>query len=200
MKAILLATLLAVAGCSSALAQTKISIPKGKPVLIDGKFSEQEWTDARMLLIQDSIKLYFKQSKEYVYIGIQPTAKEYSSGWVDLFLADEAKGIYNLHASRKLGERRLTGEQWGGWDQWWTNEGSWRANYSRPDDVRENDRWRVVQLKDEGWEFQISKWRFSSSQWKIMFDISLMFQETANVKYPAAVVDTKPDNWLLLRL
>ncbi|EMR01428.1 hypothetical protein ADICEAN_03439 [Cesiribacter andamanensis AMV16] len=191
---------LAMLGSKPVLGQARLSIPKGRPIMVDGKFSDREWVDARTLLVRDSIRLYFKQTKEYVYIGIQPLAKEYSSGWIDLFVADEGQGIYNLHASRKLGERRLADGQWEGWKEWWTNEGSWRANYSRPDDIRESDRWKVVQLKDEGWEFQISKRRFSSSQWKIMFDISLMFQEVANIKYPAAVADTTPDAWLQLRL
>jgi len=180
--------------------QSIVLVPQGKPVMVDGKFSEQEWADAKTIAISEEVKLYFKQSEEYIYLGIEPPSKEYKGGWVDLYISGNDGEILNLHASRKLGERKLINGEWKKWSKWWTNEGSWRANYNRPNDIDENGESKVVYLKDKGWEYQIRKSKFKKNQWKIMFDISLVLKGFKSIKYPANTENIKSDNWLILQL
>lgn len=184
----------------SLFAQDTILIPEGKTIMVDGKFSEQEWSDAKTMTISEKIKLYFKQSEEYVFIGIEPPLEGYNGGWVDLYIEGTDDEILNLHASRKLGERKLSNGQWQEWQKWWTNEGSWRANYIRPDDIEENGEKKVIQLKDEGWEYQIKKSRFKNNQWKLMFDISIVLKGFKNIKYPTDSENTKSNKWLIIEL
>ncbi|MBF8964903.1 hypothetical protein I0P70_16765 [Pontibacter sp. FD36] len=191
---------LLLASIGSRHAPDQVAIPKGKPVMVDGRFSAGEWTDAKTLKVQEDIMLYLKQSADYVYIGVQAPVQNYRSGWMELYLADGPESIVNLHASRKLGERKLMNGEWGPWKEWWTNQGKWHANYYRPDDVQEDGRWKVVQLQDEGWEYQIRRSAFGNGPWKIMLDVSLMAEEVQTIKYPSNAEDTNPENWLLLKI
>jgi hypothetical protein len=187
--------------CSiSAFSQSTVPVPKGKPIMVDGRFGTGEWADAKTINVQESITLYLKQSADYVYIGIQAPVQNYRSGWIELYLSDGADNIINLHASRKLGERKMVNGEWGPWKDWWTNQGKWHANYYRPDDVQEDGRWKVVQLQDEGWEYQIRKSAFGKGLWKVFLDVSLLTEEVQSIKYPANGADSKPENWLQLKI
>lgn len=199
-KLFLLSGLFASLSSSLIYSPGRITVPKGKHIMVDGRFSSGEWADAKTVKIQESITLYLKQSADYVYIGLQAPVQNYRSGWIELYLSDTPDNVVNLHASRKLGERKLADGAWGPWKDWWTNQGKWQANYYRPDDVQEDGRWKVVQLQDEGWEYQIRKSAFGKGPWKIFFDVSLMAEEVQTIKYPANGEDTKPENWLILKI
>lgn len=199
LKLIIIALLIKFSIMQPLYSQERVSVPTGKPIMVDGTFSEQEWNDAKMITISDEVKLYFKKSEEYVYIGIQPPSEGYNGGWIDLYIAGNDGEILDLHASRKLGERNLIDGDWKEWKDWWTNEGTWRANYTRLDDIEENGEKKVIQLKDEGWEYQIKKSKFKNDKWKIMFDIFL-FNGVKKLKFPKESVNTKSDNWLTLEL
>jgi hypothetical protein len=59
----------------------------------------------------------------------------------------------------------------------------------------------VVPLPDSGWEFQIRKSKFTNSQWKLMFEISL-YQNNGyeTITYPANTINTKTTDWLIVNL
>jgi hypothetical protein len=81
-----------------------VKIPKGNNILIDGKTYPEEWDDARKIQVSDSVNLYFKADKNYIYIATQKTG---DGGCVaDLYYADDGKMV-NLHASAKLGQRNF---------------------------------------------------------------------------------------------
>ena len=188
---------LTILNLSNALGQTNILVPHGIPVMIDGDFTGKEWNDGKVITIQDSIKLFFKQTEEFVFIGIEPPKKGYNGGWIDLYLSEGENNIFNLHASRKLGERKLTNGKWEDWDKWWTNKGKWKANYIRPDDIEENGKTKAIQLKDDGWEYQIRKDKFGKGNWRILFEISIVLNGFKNIKYPNELT-TEAKNWLVL--
>lgn len=203
MKLSFLLILLCFLNTGPVLSQNRVTIPNGKPIMVDGKFSDKEWSDSKNIITQDSTKLFFKQSKDYVFIGVQPIQKIYRGSAIDLYITAGTDKVYNLHASRKLGERQLESGQWkewDRWDKWWTNDGSWSANYGRPDDIKEDGKTKVILLEDEGWEYQIRRDKFRADQWKILFDLFLMQEKLNNIKYPASGVTTKADNWLILKL
>jgi len=124
-------------------AVARISIPTGTHVLVDGKLGLGEWTDARRVAPSDSVAIYLKRDRNYLYVAVQPVAGVFG---VDLYFdRGEAGAILKLHASAKLGEREGTFRQWPAWS-WWNNRG-WTANVVRvatfepreflPDEVKE---------------------------------------------------------------
>jgi len=182
-----------------AFSQGRIAVPYGKPIMIDGFFSENEWEDAKVITIDNHLKLLFKQTREFVYIGIQPQNAGFNGGWVDLYISDEENRTFDLHASQKLGERKLNNGQWEAWEKWWTNGDKWSANFMRIDDKKVNGITSETQLVDNGWEYQIRKNQFSGNIWKIQFDISVVLNEFKKIKYPEGL-STRTDDWLSLIL
>lgn len=183
------------------LAQEGIKVPKGKPIMIDGIFSSNEWTDAKSITINFQTKLHFKQSDEYVFIGVEPPLADFKSGWIDLYLSDNSDTIrnLNLHASRKLGERILQKEEWKDWEQWWGNEGKWRANYTRPKDVGTGTEQKTVPLSDNGWEFQIRKSAFEEGDWKLLVYASMILEKFETIEYPKGARTTDNSAWLTMK-
>jgi hypothetical protein len=178
--------LLAIGYCSNAYAQDKIQVPRGKAILIDGKFSAGEWQDAAEKTVSDSVKLYVKTSEHYVFICVRLMAE--NSFFVDLYLSTSNKEIHNLHASAKLGERLLKENDYPEW-QWWNNR-DWSANVSR---VLSFDERKF--LPDEVKEFQISRERFKGNQWLTMFEI---YTGGTAKAFPTNTTNKKTENWLLL--
>ncbi len=181
-------------------AQAQIPIPMGKPVMINGQFTSGEWDDAYFIPVNDTVTIFLKQTEEYVHIGIQHLTVHPKGGWADMYISD-AHETFNLHASRKLGERKLRGMAWPDWTEWWNNAESWTANFTRHDDKRTESKSMVVPLPDSGWEFQIRKSKFTNNHWKLMFEISL-YQENGykTIIYPANTTNTKTTDWLIVNL
>jgi hypothetical protein len=107
-----------------------VHVPAGKPVMVDGKIGPGEWSDAAEAEGPGGARLYIKTSGDFVYVAVQFPAGR--SGFTDIYLTSEDGGVYDLHASAKLGERRLDGGKWPEWSNWWNNRG-WVANVSRVD-------------------------------------------------------------------
>jgi hypothetical protein len=82
-------------------------------VMIDGVLSKDEWQNAKHVEIPGVAILYFQQSDESVYIAIQYTNSP--SGIVDLYLSPAEGELYDLHASAKLGERKLHANAYSDW-------------------------------------------------------------------------------------
>lgn len=174
----------------------QVQLPMGSHVMIDGSY-DSEWSDAAVVVIQDSVRLYFKQTSEFVYIGIQPPAKGYNGGWVDLYLADGGNQLHNLHASQKLGERKLIDGEWPDWNLWWTNQLRWVANYSKPIDVEAHGKKSTGYRNDDMWEYQIRKDAFDGNSWKILVDFSVVLYTFKRIQYPGEST-TNSERWLLI--
>lgn len=179
------------------LAQDAIRVPAGKPVLIDGKISAGEWDDAATKVLPNGFgKLYFKRSGEFVYIAVQ-LANQNQLSTVDIYIdggMGDVHGLYDLHASAKLGERAYY-DGWPDWSKWWNND-RWTANWARIDtfDPRKF-------LPEPNHEFQIARSRFPRNQWDVMFEIM------SNVRtgggdtqvFPVGAKNTDPGNWYRIR-
>lgn len=173
-----------------------IVVPQGKPIMLDGKISPGEWSDAKQLSAGDFARfarLYFKQSNNDVLIAIQLLKSK--NGTLDLYLSPGDDRIYDLHASAKLGERELDKGKWPEEWTWWNND-HWVANVSRPDD------WNKQTFKDENVrEFQISKDRFTGKEWKIFLEVmtpaELAWQTTP---FPVGADNMSYKNWIVLKV
>lgn len=177
---------------SPAFSQSAIKVPLSKTsVLIDGKFSENEWKDAYVIPVNASLNLYFKQDAENLFWCLRDLQKEPVLMGLDFYISTQ-NALVNLHASAKLGERKLVNGNYGDWN-WWNNE-AWTANVARFNSFT-NKRF----LTDEAKEFQLRKARFSDKT------VRLMFQEdkgpnSANPPFPAGSSPNDTEKWLVLNL
>lgn len=141
---------------------SRILVPKGKHILMDGKLGEGEWADARRIPASDSIAIYLKRDTGYFYIAIQTGGQAFS---VDLYLdRGKAASILNLHASAKLGEREGQFGQWPEWS-WWNNQG-WAANVVRVETFEPRKF-----LPDEAKEYQVEMPRLRARRFWLSADV-----------------------------
>jgi len=163
-------------------------------VMVDGLFSEGEWQQAVTVDVPGSAKLYFQRSADFVYIAVQYTNSP--SGIVDLYLSPQEGEIFDLHASAKLGERRLRGKTFPEWS-WWNNRG-WTANISHVDSF-EKRTFLPAPIR----EYQIRSTRFSSSTWRVRFELTAMGannETQATAIFPQGTTDDSTAGWLQLNL
>jgi len=167
-----------------------VHVPTGKPVMVDGKIGPGEWSDAAEVKMPSGGRLYIKVAGEFVYVAVQFPATR--SGFTDLYIASQDGSIYDLHASAKLGERKLQGGKWPDWRNWWNNRG-WVANVSQVESFEK----RTFVPADVR-EYQIERSRFAGREWRLMLDVSM---ESPGGKYtvvrlPGSASDSNPEKWL----
>lgn len=179
--------------CSSSSAIDHINVLFGRTVMIDGKISPGEWSDAAHVDLPGGGRLFFKAASHYVYFAVQlPSGR---TGFVDLYLAPGDGKLYDLHSSAKLGQRVFSGAEWPEWSTWWNNRG-WVANVSR---VESFDQKKF--LDENVREFQIDRNYFAGHKWKIMLEISLAKgQDYTVTTFPTKGDTTHPETWLSLEV
>lgn len=167
-------------------------VPRGNPVMVDGNLEQAEWDDALVTDIPELMRVRVKQSDQYVYLAVELENRD--DGVLDLYLSPSAGSVYDLHASAKLGERRLTGHVWPAWE-WWNNAG-WVANTSRVESFE-----KPSFLPTRTREFQISRSRFPGHEWKIMFEVTTPAKPERKISsYPSGSKSTDPTGWVRLAL
>lgn len=161
--------------------------------MVDGVFSKGEWDGAARLSLRNA-QLYVQQSSEFVYLAIEYARG--SSGIVDLYLSPRPGEIYDLHASAKLGERRLQSAGFPDWI-WWNNR-DWTANVSRVDSFEKRS-FLATPIR----EFQIRRSRFPGNSWRIRLQLTMM-DATNNTQsitvFPANSTERNVSDWLRLDL
>jgi hypothetical protein len=174
-----------------ATAQT-VTVPQGKPIMVDGKLTPGEWSDAKQLAVGDFAEISFKQSNNDVLIAIKFLKAK--NGTADLYISSAGR-MYDLHASAKLGERTLENAHWPEEWTWWNND-RWVANVSRPDD------WSKRTFKDEKVrEYQISRERFQGKEWKIFLELMTPAEPKWQTStYPPIANSSSDGNWIVLQL
>lgn len=170
----------------SVQAQIEIKLPKGTPVLVDGKVSAGEWDDATEIKISDQITLAAKVSGDFIFLAVKYPKPTYFG--VDLSISSVMGRLVNLHASAKLGEREFTDGKWPDWT-WWNNQG-WVANTSRGVTFE-----RREFLPDEIKEFQICRSRFPGKVWRVRLEV----HSNSTVAFPETAESNNPDKWLKLK-
>ena len=162
--------------------------------MIDGRIEPGEWSDAAEVKMPGNACLYLKSSGEFVYVAVR--LPEGRSGFTDLYVVSKDSGIYDLHASAKLGERQLQNGKWLDWSDWWNNQG-WVANVSQVDSF-EKRTFVPANVR----EYQIKRSRFRGREWRLMLDMSLESRggEYKVVRFPASASDSNPENWLRVQI
>jgi len=174
---------------------SSIRVPHTQPaVMIDGVLSPNEWTDAEEVAVSGVATLYFQQSSDFVYIAVQYGNS--SSGIVDLYLSPAEGEVYNLHASAKLGERKLEAKGYPNW-VWWKNR-DWTANVSRVDSFEKR-----TFLPTKVREFQIRRNRFPATTWRLRFELTVInanSEPQATTVFPSGTGEKSTSGWLILDL
>jgi len=161
-------------------------------VMIDGVLSKNEWQSAKRVEVPGVATLYFQQSDECVYIAVEYTSSP--SGIVDLYVSPAEGQVYDLHASAKLGERKLRVNTYSDWT-WWNNR-DWTANVSRVNSF-EKRTFLPTRIR----EYQIRRVRFPSVTWRLRFELTGMKanNETQEITiYPEGTSDKSTAGWLVL--
>lgn len=177
---------------ATALAQDAVRVPSGKPVMVDGKIAQGEWTDAKSVDLGKTARLYAKHSRNFVWFAVE--FLESDNGTLDLFLGTPDGAIYDLHSSAKLGERTPVEGNWPDFT-WWNNNG-WVSNFSRVDS------WKPLTLLPENVrEYQISRARFPGKEWKVMLELMTPAKpQWQTHKFPVGAENTATKGWMTLRL
>ena len=133
-------------------------------------------------------------AEDFVFISVQYTNRP--SGIVDLYVSPREAEVFDLHASAKLGERQLRGNTFPEWN-WWNNR-DWTANTSRVDSF-EKRTFLPAPIR----EYQIRYSRFSSSTWRVRFELTAMGTNNETLEhtiFPQGTSDNSTAGWLQLRL
>ncbi len=183
----------------AAHAEPLISVPQGGlPVLVDGRFSADEWRDAKEINFDVSAKLYVKQFKNHVFIGIRSTG---ATRYADLFLLDSENRLYNLHASMQIGERLLTDNTWTdkkpAWN--WGNHVDWIASEAKLDSTKSKDLPLAMRFFGyDGMEFQIRRSRFPGKWWRVRIEIRDFAGELPDIVFPDKAGRKEIEKWAVL--
>lgn len=139
-------------------------VPKGRPVLLDGRVDGAEWDDAARADLAGGARLLLKHDATYVYAAVVLPAPQLFG--VNLYVAplDTGSAYLNLHASARLGERVGSTSSWPEW-QWWNNV-DWAANVTRFNGF-EGQRF----LPDVVKEFQIAIARWPGAAFRLSLDL-----------------------------
>ena len=174
--------------------QAMVRVPSGKPVMVDGKIEPGEWSDAAEVNMPDGGRLYLKFVDDFVCVAVLFPASR--SGFTDLYIASEGGNIDDLHASAKLGERRLHDGKWPDWNRWWNNNG-WVANVSHVASFEKR-----TFMPANAREYQIKRSRFGGQVWRLMLDMSLDSEqgEYTVVRFPESASNSNPQNWLRVQI
>jgi len=169
-----------------------LKIPSSKAsVMLDGQIEPGEWDKALKVKVSDSLSLYFQQDASNLYLALANPFGQQTLMAVDFYVEPEEHVLLNLHASAKLGERTLQGQDYGEWN-WWNNR-QWYANV-----VRTGNNASQRFIFDEAKEFQIRKSRLKNRNLKLMFEIT--YPESMMTTFPANAASTSTENWLMLVL
>jgi len=101
--AMILAGVLFALSAECCQATTKVVVPRGNPIVIDGIFSKGEWDDALKLPISENYHIYLKVYSDTLAIGLK-SAKPIGMLLTEIYITSNEKEFYNLHSSAALGE------------------------------------------------------------------------------------------------
>ncbi|MGY4399048.1 hypothetical protein ACVWZA_004261 [Sphingomonas sp. UYAg733] len=147
--------------------------------MIDGVISPDEWQGALVREVPDAGTIHIRRTARHLHIAVAFAGRQ--SGFTDLFVSPGCGRTIDLHASAKLGERRVPAAT----DDWiWWNNDRWVANVSRVDSFAAR-----TFLPTPVREYHIALARFPGTKWRIRVELSTITAEgrpTATSRIPAS--------------
>lgn len=166
-------------------------------VTVNGSLDVSEWQDAQRIELSSGAALWLKQTPSHVCFAVEPG--EASPRYVDVFIADRAGVLHNLHASMQVGERTLPARA-----RWtdetpeaaWGQTTGWTANTATTLDP-ETHAPSIEQLAPfDGYEFVID--RAVLSPWRIRVEVRDFHGEARDIVWPAQSRRTDIATWAVL--
>jgi hypothetical protein len=187
-----------------------VRVPEGngKPILIDGLFSPEEWDDALKIDIRPNLQLLLKKSAGYVFLGFRYIP--FTLSVIDLFISPDGKSIRHLHVSAQLGERLLNDTPgaeddpefvWGDTAGWYANEIRWNEGKVQAlmKEGKSPGEAQVASLyKYDGFELQIRQDKFGSDEWLVRLETPMAPDWEKPVVYPEGTGNASTRGWLKL--
>ncbi len=191
MKNINVATMLAVTlfltGTVFAVPTHKIEgVPEGSHILVNGIFEDLEWKDALKKDLDDNLKLYLKQDKQYIYIGIRFMKIKHTG--IDFYLSDSKENRIMMHISSALAETRWDGTKW--MESKWGRNSLWTGNVI----CLYVDEGKRKVVAPDGFEFQIDKKMLPGKLRSLMMKL-----KRPEKIYPQKATDSGTVHWLDLK-
>ena len=192
----------AVALAASALAscvvlpEEALSPPPPCNVTVDGALNVSEWQGAQRIDLSNGATLWLKQTPQHVCFAVEPG--EAGPRYVDVFIADRAGVLHNLHASMQVGERTLPQRRWTDEEPEtaWGQTTGWSANAATQLDP-ETHAPSIEQLAPfDGYEFVID--RAQLSPWRIRIEVRDFHGEARDIVWPAQSRRTDIATWAVL--
>lgn len=184
---------------------------KGKQVLTDGRFSNEEWDDALSYPIAGDYNIYFKADSEILYIGLK-SDKRIGELVCEIRITSNEKKVFLLHVSGALGEGISGFPATTKFDL--NNNKNWRANFLKADSLKKttwiaagspNDKYDDIYNKRDGIEFKIYRKKFTGNFLKFTIGWIRVEVKGKNIdkriyNYPENADLRNSDNWIELIL
>lgn len=165
-------------------------------VTVDGSLDVSEWQGSQRIELTNGATLWLKQTPAHVCFAVEPG--EASPRYVDVFIADRAGALHNLHASMQVGERTLPERRWTDEspETNWGKTTGWTANAATTLDP-ETHAPSIEQVAPfDGYEFVID--RAVLSPWRIRVEVRDFHGEARDIVWPAQSRRTDIATWAVL--
>lgn len=191
-------------------ASTIVAVPQGDgaPVITDGIFSPGEWDDAKLVQLNGSVALYFKEYRDVVFIGVRGRENA-GIGPSELFIAAPGGPVWKLHVSAQLFEALVTADddakapRFGLTTDWYANEQ--RRDMPAADRLQKEGKdpiaiMRATSYPSDGIEFAIRRSKLPGDRWLTFLSASAIVEgRPGALVYPASASPGSTEGWLELR-
>jgi hypothetical protein len=165
---------------------------------VDGFLTDAEWSRAARVSGGDGIEFLFAANDNHYAIAVLSGAK--GPHYVDVFVLQGGE-IVNLHASFKVGERRLVGRDWTDSTPAtaWGRTTGWTANSvrKRKDVKPETDFARSLEPY-QGYEFVLDKSKYGAGPLHVRIEARDFLGQKADVVFPAGSSRFDPTSWAVV--
>jgi hypothetical protein len=193
--------------CAAALAASALAacavLPEGEGppplpcnVTVDGSLNVSEWQSAQRIELANGAALWLKQTTSHVCFAVEQGAA--APRYVDVFIADRAGTLHNLHASMQVGERTLPARRWTDEEPptAWGQTTGWTANAATQLDPETHGPSIEQVAPFDGYEFVID--RAQLSPWRIRVEVRDFHGEARDIVWPAQSRRTDIATWAVL--
>jgi hypothetical protein len=198
---VLLGAATACEGCELAAGELVVaSRTSVGPLTLDGKIDSTEWKGACVVPL--AAGFHWRVVMDEQSIRMAWTAPSALPFYVDVYVLDPQGDVLNLHASMKLGERRLSGDAWDDRSPpfVWGDPIGWRANVATVDtDVPSSAPFTERLHRRDGIELSLSRQRFDFPL-VLRFELRDFAGAQADIAYPSASTRHEREGWLRLRV
>jgi hypothetical protein len=187
------------------------AVPQGNgaPVITDGIFSPDEWSDARAIALNESVTLLLKEFRGVVFIGIRSRENKLL-GPSEIMLSAPGGPIVKLHVSAQLYETVLppgggeTAPRLGLTEDWYANELRRDEQESARLQKEGKSPYEIIQAAYypcQGLEFAIRRTKLPGDAWRVRFWVTGFFGGRPGLLiWPPDAAERDTSGWLELKL